>query len=463
MGNLLNVLHIGQTGTEAAQFGVRNTGQNIANVNTPGYHRRVVVQEQANISPTSAQKLGDGVRVVGAKRVIDLALDRRARDAQSESLASQTRAEILSRANVIFGDVVGEGLSPIFDDLLASFDELAASPQDHVARREVLAATELFASETRRYGTELSEVRTSVDAQLSVEIDHLNSIVEEIAEANRLIMEEIKPAVDLLDRRDRLLDELAEKVATRVVPRDDGSVDVHIEESGYTLVAGTFSAGLELEKFPEGMRVVGYGFGGARRDLTNVIHGGKIGGLLIARDEDLGVLENNFDDFTFEVVSELNRIHSSGYGKDGSTGRNLFKELVQKSGSARLVAIDEAMVDNPEGVAAAQEQVLAEGGNGNALLLAAFRHKRGVNDTAPADALQGILQDFGDRVYQSEVNAVSRADAAVQLVELQQSFSGVSLDEELTNLIRYQQAYAAAAQVMVTADQLMQELLTIKR
>lgn len=463
MGNLYNILHIGQSGVNAAQFGVRNAGQNVANVNTPGYHRRVVVQEQANISSTAVPKLGDGVRIIGARRIVDEALDRRARNADSESRAASTRANILGRANVTFGDILGEGVSPALDALLASFDELAATPQDPIARREVLAAADLFAREVRRYATEIVEVRSDVDSQLRVEVDRVNSLVREIAEANRLVSEEIKPSADLLDRRDRLLLELAEQVDIRVAPREDGTLDVHLVETGYTLVAGRFYSDLEVEQQPGGARVIGFGFGGARRDLTGTLKGGVIGGLILARDEDLGTTQASLDDFIYEVATEINRIHRSGYGTDGQTGRDLFVQPTQRTGSALAFQVDPLVATNPAAVAAAQTQALAQGGNGVALALAAFRHDRAINGAEPAEALQGVLQEFGDFVYRAEINAVSRAEAANQLRELQQSMSGVALDEEMSNLIRYQQAYAAAVQVMQTADQLMQELMTLKR
>lgn len=461
--SLYNILNIGQSGAEAAQFGVRNSGQNIANVSTPGYHRRVVIQEQANISPTAVPKLGDGVRIIGAFRVVDEALDRRARTAVSQQLGAETRANLVSRANVTFGDIVGEGLSPAFDGLLASFDELAATPQDPIARRDVLASAELFAVEVRRYATEIQAIRDDVDSQLRVEVDRVNSLAREIAETNRLVSEEVKPSPDLLDRRSQLIEQLAEEVDIRVAPREDGTVDVHLAETGYTLVAGRFFTDIQLENQPGGAQIVGYGFGGARRNLTATLQGGKIGGLIKARDEDLGVTAANLDDFVFQVANEINRIHSSGFGSDGQTGRNLFLAPTARDGSAAVLQVDPAVANDPAAVAAAQTQALAEGGNGVAMALAAFRYDRAINGMEPVEALQGVLQDFGDRVYRAEINAVSRSEAATQLRDLQQSMSGVSLDEEMTNLIRYQQAYAAAVQVMQTADQLMQELLAIKR
>lgn len=461
--SLYNIFHIGKSGADAAQFGVRNAAQNVANVNTEGYHRRVVVQAQANISSTMVPKLGDGVRIVGAKRVLDTALDRRARDADSQSRASTVRSEILARANVTFGDIVDEGLSPALDAMLASFDELASNPQDPIARKGVIGAAELFAAEVRRYGTAIEEIKQDVDSQLEVEIDELNSLVREIAEANRLISEEIKPNPDLLDRRDQLVGELADKVSLRVSPREDGTVDIHVTETGYTLVAGRFYSQLEYEFQPQGIRVVGHAFGGARHDLTDDLRGGVIGGILAARDDDLGSAQANLDGFAFAVANEINRIHSAGYGRDGVSGRNLFVAPAQQRGSAVRLQVDPAVAADPAAVAAAQTQALAEGGNGVALQLAAFRRDPVINGYEPPEALQGVLQDFGDRVYRADVNAVSRAEAATQLRELQQSMSGVSLDEEMSNLVRYQQAYAAAARVMQTADELMQELIAIKR
>lgn len=463
MGNLYNIFTIGQSGVDAAQFGARTTAQNVANVNTPGYHRRVVVQEQANISTTAVPQLGDGVRVLGVERIIDQALDRRARNADSESQASETRANILGRANVAFGDIVGEGLSPAFDSLLASFDELAATPQDPIARRGVLGAAELFAAEVRRYGNTIADIRRDVDNQLEVEVDRVNSLIREISEANRLVTEEVQPNVDLLDRRDRLVGELAEELEIVVSPREDGSVDIHLAETGYTLVAGRFYSELSLDYQPDGARLIGFGFGGVRQDLTGRIRSGVIGGILLARDEDLVSARDNLDGFAYEVATQVNQIHAAGYGSDGQTGRNLFLDPTQREGAAVRFQVDPAVVGDPAAVAAAQTLALAEGGNGAALQLAAFRRNPTINGLEPPEALQGILQDFGDRVYRAEINAVSRGEAATQLRDLQQSMSGVSLDEEMANLVRYQQAYAAAVQVMQTADQLMQELMSIKR
>lgn len=458
-----NIFHIGKSGADAAQFGIRNAAQNVSNVNTEGYHRRTVQQAQANISSTAVPKLGDGVRIIGAKRVIDDALDRRARDANSEARASLVHADILARANVVFGDIVDEGLSPAFDGMLASFDELASTPQDPIARNAVLDAAELFAAEVRRYGTAIQDVRRDIDSQLKVEIDSVNSLTREIAEVNRLVSEEVQPNPDLLDRRDQLVSELADKVELKISPREDGTIDVHIVESGYTLVAGRFNSELDYEFQPEGIRVVGNAFGGVRHDLTDKIKGGAIGGILVARDGDLASAQSNLDDFVFAIANEINWIHSAGFGADGISGRNLFAAPAQASGSAVRLQLDAAVVDNPDAVGAAQNAAQASGDNGVALELAGFRYSAVINGDEPPEALQGLLQDFGDRVYRSDVNAVSRSEAANQLRDLQQSMSGVSLDEEMSNLVRYQQAYQAAVRVMQTADELMQELMLVKR
>lgn len=463
MSNLYNLLHIGKSGVDAAQYGVQVAGQNIANVNTTGYHRRTVLQEQANISPTAAHKLGDGVRILGAERILDEALDRRTRTAESLSAAATTRADIVGRANVTFGDIVDEGLSPAFDRLLASFEELSATPQDPIARQDVLASADQFATEVRRYATEIQAIKEDVDSQLTTEVEYVNSMMQEIAEANRLISEEIAPSADLLDRRDRLVVELSEKIDVRVVAREDKTVDVHIAETGFSLVVGRQYSELTVERQASGARLIGHAFGGARHDLTDKVRGGVVGGLLAARDEDLASVEADLDSFVFDVATEINRIHSTGYGTDGVTGRNLFQAPAQREGSALVFQVDPAVANDPAAVAAAQTLALAEGGNGAALALAAFRYDRAINGVEPVEALQGILQSFGDSVYQAEVNAVSRSEAATQLRDLQQSMSGVSLDEEMTNLLRYRQAYSAAVQVMTAADELIQELISIKR
>ncbi len=463
MAHLFDILHLGSSGARAAQFGVRTAGHNIANVSTPGFHRRVVAQEQVGLPRVAVPKVGDGVRIIGAHRVVNHVLDRSARNADARAAASEARANVLGRANVVFGDILGEGLSPALDRLLASFEELAAAPQDRVVRRDLLAAAERFATESRRYGQQITAIRADVDTQLATEVDQVNGLVRAVAEVNRLIGQTAAPSPDLLDRRDRLLEELAERVDIRTTGRDDGTLDVHLAEGGFTLVAGRYAAELTVAPDPAGARLLGLGFAGAQRDLTGTVSGGKIGGLLAARDQDLAPTLAGLDRFVFELVQGINQIHGAGFGLDGQTGRPLFRPLAGADGAASRLELDPTVASNPALVAAAETRALAEGGNGVALALAAFRHSRVVQGMEPVEGLQSLLQGFGDGVYRAEIAAVSNSDASSRLRELQQSVSGVSLDEEMTEVIRYRQAYAAAVQVMQTADQLLQELMSLRR
>ena len=462
MSNLYSLLRIGQSGIKAASFGVRNAGQNISNVNTPGYHRRVVLQEISSISSAMSPKLGDGVRIIGSERIVNETLDRRARDAESDSQAYEARSSILNRANVIFGDILGEGISPALDELLASFGVLAATPQDVIARNSVLASANLFATEVNRYATEIQRVASDVDSQLVVEVDRVNSLVEEIVELNELASENAKPSNDLLDRRDGLVEELSKLMRIKVTLREDKTYDVSLVENGFPLISGRSYSVLSLRFDPAGARIYGDGFGGGERELTSVIKSGEIGGLLQARDDDINSTIDSLDQFVFDFAGAVNRVHLTGFGLDGATNRPLFEPLAASAGAAGRLQVSQTM-SSPDAVAASENVTVGFGDNTIALELAKLRESLVVNNLEPAEALQGMLQSFGDRVYQADIRAVSGADAATQLRELQQSVSGVSLDEELGDLMRYQQAYAGAVKVIQTADELVQELLAIKR
>jgi flagellar hook-associated protein 1 FlgK len=172
----------------------------------------------------------------------------------------------------------------------------------------------------------------------------------------------------------------------------------------------------------------------------------------------------DLDQFAFDLAGAINSVHAAGFGLDGVTGRNLFQTSAVVPGAAEALVVDVAVAGNPDAVAAATTNAALPGDNTNALGLSDIREQGvmtgGVN---PGESLSNMLSDFGDRVYQNNLELEGRDFELRNLTELKESISGVSLDEEMLTLLRYREAFTAATQLARTADEMLMAILNIKR
>lgn len=458
---LYDIFYIGQQALRASQYGVRTASENVSNVNTPGYHRREVVLRASSLTSRGRLQIGHGVEVETTQRILDNTLNRRVRDAASKAAASGARSNILARANITFGDLLGGGASTNLDDFFASLDFLASNPHDATARTNVIGAAERLAESFNDYGHELRALQQELDPQIDAEVDETNRLAYEIAELNNKISRAVNPSNDLLDRREQLVDELGKTVGINVIPREDGAWDIALE-GGYTLIAKDQVQPIRTVAIDGRLHIEGRD-GGGPRDLTSVIRKGELGGLLEARDEDLQATLDEVNQFVFDLATELNARHAAGYGLDGVTGRSLFVPPATVDGAAANLEVDPDILADASRLAAAADPALLPGDNGNALSLASARIDGFMGGLNPPDALRSVLQEFGDRAYSANASAESQGIAAAQLVDLRSALSGVSIDEEMTTLMQFRQSYSAAATIIRTADELTQEIISLKR
>lgn len=450
-----SILHIGRTGMTAAQAGIRTSGDNMVNANTPGYRRREIQLRSSLTVQHSNYRIGTGVEVASFERAVDVNVERRVRQAFSDLGAEESRGEMLRRVAVGFGDLDGTGLATAVDDLLASFDALAANPADDSARTAVVESAERVAYDLNRYAGDVRRARVEVNAAISTSVEEVNEKIEEIADLNKRIVQAGSIPGELEDRRDVLLDELSQAVEIHVLHKDNGVVDVSLRGGG-ALVVDDRARLLSSATDANGDVQVTDSGGGP-------VEGGALGGLFTVRDSDLTALRDNLDNFAYDLATGVNAVHSAGYGLDGVTGRDLFAAPAAVADAARNLQVDAGVAADPHQVAAAQDPLLVPGDNRNAVAMAALRESAFVGGERPADALAGMMEDFGNRMYEAENNAEGLRAVADGVTQIRENISGVSLDEEMVRLLEFRQAYQAAAQLVRTADELLQEAIALKR
>jgi flagellar hook-associated protein 1 FlgK len=325
----MSILNIGTRALQANQVALQTAGNNIANVNTPGYSRQTVVLQTVEGQFTGSGYIGKGVDVKTIQRNFDQFLTRQSTLASSTQAADTVRANYLKQLEGLFpGGASGLGAS--VNDMLNAFSDVASAPTDLTARTVVLTRVDETAARMRSGSLQLDDLQTGVTQALSQKVDSINSLAKSIADVNGAIARANgsgQPPNDLLDRRDQLVRDLNQYVQTTSIAADDGTVGIFIGGS-QPLVLGTTVSPLSL--------VQDFGGGAVFNKLAinrngvqimmdeNTLGGGEIPGLLRFQNKDLVEGRNLLGRLTMAITNEMNAQQALGLDLDGNVGGNIF-------------------------------------------------------------------------------------------------------------------------------------------
>jgi len=457
MASLTQLLYTARDALSAQTYGVNVTGQNLANVNTPGYVRReAVLETRALGTQTTGSVVATGIR-----RVTDEFLERRQLDATGLNSAASEHDSRLQSLEALFNDSSGTGLGTSLDNLYNSFASLSANPSDTTVRQNVLSAADGFSQKVRDTGDTIAQSRADLLQDAQSTTDQINEQAQAIARLNtQIVAAEAQggDAADLKDQRKQVLLGLASLVDVRAITSGSGIV---VQAAGTTLVDGTEARKLSIDLGTDSkIRVFAAREGGTPTEVTKFLTGGKLAGIKDARDVDLFDTGKKLDEFVFDVATSINQQHQVGFGTDGVSGRNLF-DVGTGSDVARVFKVSSDVAGNPAAIAASGSSATLPGGSDNAAALSKLSSAPVVfgNTRSAAQAYGDMVGDVAQRRSNTEKMMQQREAISAQLEAMNQSMSGVSLDEEFVNLTKFQRAYEASSKVLTTADQLLQELI----
>lgn len=454
MGSLSSLLSIAQGALSAHAAAVDITGKNITNANTPGYVRRQALLETRMLGRDQS----GGVVFNGPLRMSD-------RFAVARVLAESGQfGSAVGRQNALAGlestlAPAGEGgISGRFNAFFSAVTALGQNPNDPTARAAFLARADELGQSFRTASEGLFQRRTDLAGQAGDVAGEINSRLGEVADLNEKIAQAQAlgdGAPDLRDKRELLVREIGDRMGVQAIEEDDGSLT--LLSSGAALVskgdASTISVGLD----PQGALAIGVKrSNGTLVDVTNRVDTGTLGGIRQARDTDVVALQTDLDQLAFDTRNAINGTHAAGFGLDGVTGRNLFAPPAAVAGAAASFQLDPAMVGQPDRIAVAGSAAELPGGNSNALALAAIGSQSlaGLGDpVARIGAISGklgIFQTAAAGAVDLRSNTLSMAETS------RQQASGVSIEEEMVDLTRYQRAFEASMRVLKVADELLQ-------
>ncbi len=466
-------------GLQAQRQALDVTGHNIANANTEGYSRQRVSFQATDpytvpnmTRPRAAGQMGTGVTVEEVQRLRDAFLDDQVRT-ESKALGEwETRRDILQEIEVIYNEPSDSGLRTVLDLFWQSLQELSLSPESTAVRATVRQRAQGVVDTIRHTWRQLDDLQKNVDASLRAKVNEANVLAGQIAELNDQIIKARGAGDnpnDLKDRRGLLIDRLARLMDIGVYEEATGAVRVLV--NGIPLVEASRPFALEAMNNPANDDYAGLYWKGL--GVVADVRSGEMRGLLDMRDRTLVDLKNKLSELTTTLVDKFNEVHRASYGLDGSTGINFFEPPA--GGTPATISVSADIVTDLNKIAASSSLAGVPGDGGwydpgdpdniskfkGALGLARLKHVRlmtGGTSTMD-DYLRSLIGQLGVESQEAERMSKNQALLLDQLDLQRQRLSGVSLDEEMSNLIRFQQAYNAAARLVTVQEEMIATII----
>ena len=453
MSGLSGSLSIALSALMANQQALEATANNVANANTPGYTRErpvLVPRDPVTLDPWT---FGTGVVLEKLESLRDPILDLRVSQATQDQGKLNTSLAALEQLQVMFSSNdsgIGAAISNLFD----SFQQLSTDPTSPSLRQGVLTAAGDLATAFKTTAHNLGTQRINLDLNVRDTVNQINMLTSQIAAVNVQIssLENLhEEASTFIDQRTSLIQQLSSLVDVSTINTENGLALT--TSNGTPLVTGANSFALTTSPGTDGMQhIMAQG-----RDITAQLTSGKLAGLIQVRDQTIPKILSDLDQLAGELATALNAAQQQGFDLNGDAGENLFVTPPQGNvGAAANLAV---AITDPSLIAASSDG--SEGSNGNIANLLAVHDNPIVNGQKPMDFYANVVFQVGS--YTS--NAAADLDAAnqvlLQLQDQRNSVSGVSLDEEATNMIQYQTAYQAAARVIATIQNLLLDTVNL--
>jgi len=457
MSGIYQILNTAKDAMLASQISMEVTGSNVANASTPGYVRQRAVLAATSPGRDAGNATQSGVEIMTIERLYDRFIEFQMVDQSSQVGDASIRKEAFDRIEAIFNETDGGGLNDLLNQFWTAWEDLSANPTGQVERTALANAADSMATMFREYAGELYSIQTDLNAQIEASVGQLNGYLSDIADLNDKILEGVSGAVNvnnLLDQRSELLKKTAGLIDIQYVEETGGAVNV-LTADGRALVQGNSSWQLDVRDNGAGFYDVVYA-DNPTVPINDAIGGGKLSGMLGMRDTTVAGYLAELDDLARTLINAVNAQHTSGYDNYRNVGGSFF-EPFGVSG-ARGMQVAAAILDDPNRIAAAAT-LSADGDNARAI--------SGIKDQALMSGSLSTLGDFyaalvgqiGQDVAEAGRTATHEASVMIQMTNAQEQRSGVSTDEEMMNLIKFQMGYAAAAKLAGAADELLQTLL----
>ncbi len=480
--------NIASSGLFTAQRALDVTGHNISNVNTPGYSRQRLNQAQATPMSIYGGKgmLGTGVDSVSITQYRNEFLDFKYRSEVTTLGYWEAKSQGLQFIEAMFNEPSNTGIATVIDEMFASFQELSKTPESLTTRALVRQRAIAFTNTVNHMYNQMEKMVKDLNFDVNTTVATINGYAEQIADLNSQILRlenDGSHANDLRDRRNYLLDELSKLVNVDVVEmtdvNDKMTKKMVLQINGQPLVyhdrVNKLDASTQkASEFDDQVMVTEVRWANGDRIDTRALSG-ELKALLDLRDGMDGANKGvpyyieQLNEFVRTFAEEINTVHYGGYGLDKQTDIYFFTNDGIKSEdydplalklNAKNIKISYEIDTDRNAIAASSDPNLVPGDGEVALAILNLRHKSDMfSQGKPEDFIKSLVSNLGVDTQEAIRMTANQLFLAEQINNQRQAISGVSIDEEMANMVRFQHAYNAAARMVTTMDEMLDTII----
>ncbi|MBT7617892.1 MAG: flagellar hook-associated protein FlgK, partial [Calditrichaeota bacterium] len=428
----MSISRIFDTSRRALQntrWSIDTTASNIANINTDGYTRRRT--DLSGIAFGLNGMNGNNLMRV-RQRFVENQLSN-----ENQNLAKFKSDEmIMTQVEGILGEPLESSLSNVLSEFWNSWNDLANEPESQPARSIVKDKGVLLSNTFNRVHKDLRDLQGEINSDIQNKVTQVNHIVNQIHSINEQVG--VNMSADLLDQRNLLVRDLATLVNIDTRESDNG--EITISTGGQILVSGNYKNELVAETSSKnGMLNINLRLGESNHN-TNITSG-DLGSLLEIHSNQIPDTIEKLNLLAVSLSEQVNQVHSSGFNLSEMTGMNFFANNISGADDFR---VSEEIFRDPS-LIATSSTIDAVGDGSIAQAISDIQFESCVQDNTISDFYNGLISNIGNRVQEAQFMRRSQEMVVQNLENQRDSISGVSLDEEMTKLIEYEQAYQAAA------------------
>ena len=429
---------------QEAELSVANN--NIANANTAGYTRETVSLQEASPTQNGSISSGNGVDLVGITSVRDELLTLRIQQQTSDQSSSDAQVNALTQIQTLFPST-GTSLASSFSSFFTSLSALSSNPTSAADRETVISSAQTLVDQFHSISSGLSGPASSLNTTVKTDVSQINQLSAQVASLNQQIQQQSgqgQTSGTLSDQLSQVELQLSQLTNISVTHTESG--DSLSTGNGTPLVLGNQSYALSTTTDSAGNTQV---LDSSGTDITSSISSGDLGGTIKVRDTDLSSISSSLDTLASQFATAFNAAQSGGSDQNGVKGANLFTVPTAVAGAAAAITL---ATTDPTKIAASSDG--SSGSNGNVANLTALQNSTLPSGQSATTAVSNLTYQIGNQTSTATAQSAAVSLSLTSLNTQLSSVSGVSIDEESANLIRYQQAYEAAARVVTTISTL---------
>jgi len=449
---LSRIFDIAQRSLGVYQKALDVTSHNVANASNPNYSRQRVNFCSETPEINAGMIWGSGVRIDNVERVRNQLTESQILNNNPKYSFNEKESYLLGQIENVFSEPTELGLSNLINKFFNSWGELAVTPNSVPLRNNVIYAAESLAGKVDTIKESFEIVKNDIESEFKAQIGAVNSILDQVQNLNTKIFE-LKTTGsspnDLLDERDSLINELS--TLTNINVTYDTNNVATISIGGVFAVDGAKAVKFEYSEDDGEIQMVSE-YSGNVVKLT----GGEIYALTDVYSSKVPSYESQLDEIVNTIRDEINTLHKGAYTLDDPPQTDI--EFFTVSSDGKLI-VNSKIKNDPYQIA-----VSADGTNGNgdvALQISELANQKKINNQSIIEAYSSLVSGVGNDKQAAEKMAASD-NIVLQQLELQKaSYSGVSIDEEMANVINFQRSYDASAKLIRVADEMLETIINM--